>query len=136
MHVLILPPKNQNRTNERSPRVIRNHFSTLQSRALYRSANKWHSCSFPNSMNANPHTRINRGLRMFVLPSAFPLTSGLPNHTPARCDTPPCCVEGQQCSNGLPGVQKDDICCDASCGGCGESDCDQEPAGRVSRVVD
>ncbi|CAN0425466.1 unnamed protein product, partial [Scytosiphon promiscuus] len=37
-----------------------------------------------------------------------------------------------QCSNGLVGVQRDEICCDAGCGVCGGGDCGQLPGGSVS----
>ncbi|CAN0492872.1 unnamed protein product, partial [Scytosiphon promiscuus] len=36
------------------------------------------------------------------------------------------------CSNGLLGVQKDDICCDPDCGTCGGSSCGQQTGGAVS----
>ncbi|CAN0510195.1 unnamed protein product, partial [Scytosiphon promiscuus] len=36
------------------------------------------------------------------------------------------------CSNGLPGVQSDDICCDSSCGTCGGAGCAARPGGSVS----
>lgn len=35
---------------------------------------------------------------------------------------------GQQCSNGIPGVQEGDVCCDAACETCGVSVCDLESA--------
>ncbi|CAN0508051.1 unnamed protein product, partial [Scytosiphon promiscuus] len=42
-------------------------------------------------------------------------------------------AEGQ-CSNGLAGVQKDDICCDAACGTCGGGGCGRLPGGPVGGV--
>ncbi|CAN0489811.1 unnamed protein product, partial [Scytosiphon promiscuus] len=35
------------------------------------------------------------------------------------------------CSNGLPGVQFGDVCCDASCGTCGGAGCGSRPGGSV-----
>ena len=44
----------------------------------------------------------------------------------------PCCAEGQQCSNGLAGVQNGDVCCDADCGTCGGRGCGGRTGGGVS----
>ena len=38
-------------------------------------------------------------------------------------------AKAQVCSNGLPGVQTDDICCSASCGTCGGRGCGSLPGG-------
>ena len=38
---------------------------------------------------------------------------------------------GVFCSNGLPGVNKDDICCEAQCGDCGGPGCGGRPSGSV-----
>ena len=44
----------------------------------------------------------------------------------------PCCAEGQQCSNGLAGVQNGDVCCHADCGTCGGRGCGGRTGGGVS----
>lgn len=38
---------------------------------------------------------------------------------------------GPSCSNGLPGVQKNSICCEARCGTCGGAGCKGRPGGEV-----
>ena len=40
-------------------------------------------------------------------------------------------VPEEVCSNGVPGVQRDEICCEAQCGTCGGSGCGQRPGGQV-----
>ena len=35
------------------------------------------------------------------------------------------------CSNGLPGVEANGVCCEAQCGTCGGSGCGGRPGGRV-----
>lgn len=38
------------------------------------------------------------------------------------------------CSNGVPGVETNGICCEAQCETCGGSGCDQRPGGKVGAV--
>lgn len=38
------------------------------------------------------------------------------------------------CENGLPGVQRFDVCCEARCGTCGGEGC-EERAGRAVRYI-
>ena len=40
-------------------------------------------------------------------------------------------VPEEVCSNGVPGVQRDEFCCEAQCGTCGGSGCGQRPGGQV-----
>ncbi|CAN0464048.1 unnamed protein product, partial [Scytosiphon promiscuus] len=47
-----------------------------------------------------------------------------------RCIVSSCHAEGQ-CSNGLTGVQNEDICCEAECGTCGGNGCSKRPGGSV-----
>ena len=35
------------------------------------------------------------------------------------------------CSNGVPGVERDGVCCEAQCGTCGGSGCAGRPGGPV-----
>ncbi|CAN0532025.1 unnamed protein product, partial [Scytosiphon promiscuus] len=38
----------------------------------------------------------------------------------------------QICSNGVPGVQQDDFCCEAQCETCGGRGCGERPGGKAS----
>lgn len=39
---------------------------------------------------------------------------------------------GQTCSNGLPGIQNENVCCELACGTCGGAGCATRPGGAAS----
>ena len=63
-----------------------------------------HFCAFPALTCVTPHLRLRHSL----------------------LDVPE-----MLCSNGVPGVEEDGICCKAQCGTCGGSGCGGRPGGPV-----
>lgn len=108
---------------------VRHAMARYSSRKVRSLANV--KCTAAIARIENCTDNINLAMSVSLAPRALGITANVVGRTHVRCYASSRCAAGQTCSNGLPGIQNENVCCELACGTCGGAGCATRPGGAV-----